>query len=141
MVAKVPFFVFLLYLSNNDNLDTPQMFTLNLTWNRCLSLCSTRPLWSMKLLTAPLGCCLLCKISFSNVGCMHTCCLIPKPKTTVVGLRKVLVHIGNFALTSTRLGCHGLLPARSLFLWERCRDVALYICLHFISSLLCLHTF
>ena len=99
------FFLFLLrpLCSNSDNSKTVQVFTVILSQNWCLSQRrAIRPFsvfvapnspWSIKLFTALPGCCPLCRTPFSNVVHMHTCSLVPKPKTTVIGLGARLAHV------------------------------------------------
>ena len=55
--------------------------------------------WSIKIFTAlPCGCCPLRRSPFYYLVCMHTHSLIPKTKTTVIGLGVRLVHMGNCVL-------------------------------------------
>ena len=116
-------------LSNSDVLKTVKVLTVILSQNWCLSQCRALQLlgvfiatnlpWSIKLFTALPGCCPLHWTLFSNVVRMHTCGLVPKPKTTVIGLGVRLVHTWNHKLASQRTAgtvsscssCQGLCPA------------------------------
>ena len=55
---------------------------------------TTQRLHSSKFTALP-GCCPLRRTPFSNVVRMRTCSLVPKPKTTVIGLGARLVHTWN----------------------------------------------
>ena len=91
--------------SNNDISKTVQVLTVILSQNWCLSQRGAiRPLSvfiapnlprSIKLFTALPGCCPLRRTPFSNVVRMRTRSLVPKPKTTVIGLGARLVHTWN----------------------------------------------
>ena len=93
---------------NNDISKTVQVLTVILSQNWCLSQRGAiRPLsvfiapnssWSLKLFTALAGCCPLRRTPFSNVVRMRTCSLVPKPKTTVIGLGARLAHTWNRGL-------------------------------------------
>ena len=90
---------------NNDISKMVQVLTIILSQNWCLSQHrAIRPLsvfiapnspWSIKLFTALPGCCPLRRTPFSNVVRMRTRSLVPKPKTTVIGLGARLVHTWN----------------------------------------------
>ena len=132
-VAKVPFFVFFLYslqpalCSNNDNSKTVQVLTVILSQNWCLSQCGAiRPLSvliapnspsSIKLFTALPACCPLRRTPFSNVVHMRTHSLVPKPKTTIIGLGPRLVKLGvdqrSVRLAPHHAGTIGTVTSRS----------------------------
>ena len=89
--------------SNNDNSKTVQVLTVILSQNLCLSqrgairslsvfIAPNSP-WSMKLFTALTDCCPLRRTPFSNVVRMRTRSLVPKLKTTVIGLGARLAHV------------------------------------------------
>ena len=103
-VAKVAFLSSSLrpLCSNNDNSKTVQVLTVILSQNVCLSqrgaiqslsafIAPNSP-WSIKLFTA-LTDCPLRRTPFSNVVRMRTCSLVPKLKTTVIGLGARLAHV------------------------------------------------
>ena len=69
---------------------------------------ATNSHWSIKLFSALPGCCPLRRTPFSNVIRMRTRSLVPKPKTTVIGLGARLVHTWNRESVSTVYGWHGL---------------------------------
>ena len=82
--------------SNNDNSKTVQVLTVILSQNLCLLqrgairslsvfIVPNSP-WSIKLFTALTDCCPLRRTPFSNVVRMRTRSLVPKLKTTVIGL-------------------------------------------------------
>ena len=89
--------------SNNDNSKTVQVLTVILSQNLCLSqrgairslsvfIAPNSP-WSIKLFTALTDCCPLRRTPFSNVVRMRTRSLVPKLKTTVIGLGARLAHV------------------------------------------------
>ena len=89
--------------SNNDNSKTVQVLTIILSQNLCLSqrgairslsvfIAPNSP-WSIKLFTALTDCCPLRRTPFSNVVRMRTRSLVPKLKTTVIGLGARLAHV------------------------------------------------
>ena len=89
--------------SNNDNSKTIQVLTVILSQNLCLSqrgairslsvfIAPNSP-WSIKLFTALTDCCPLRRTPFSNVVRMRTRSLVPKLKTTVIGLGARLAHV------------------------------------------------
>ena len=88
--------------SNNDNSKTVQVLTVILSQNLCLSQRgATRSLsvfiapnspWSIKF-TALTDCWPLRRTPFSNVVRMRTRSLVPKLKTTVIGLGARLAHV------------------------------------------------
>ena len=89
--------------SNNDNSKTVQVLTVILSQNLCLSqrgairslsvfIAPNLP-WSIKLFTALTDCCPLRRTPFSNVVRMRTRSLVPKLKTTVIGLGARLAHV------------------------------------------------
>ena len=89
--------------SNNDNSKTVQVLTVILSQNWCLSQCGAirslsvfiAPIspWSIKLFHALTDCCPLRRTPFSNVVRMRTRSLVPKLKTTVIGLGARLAHV------------------------------------------------
>ena len=89
--------------SNNDNSKTVQVLTVILSQNLRLSQRgATRSLsvfiapnspWSIKLFTALTDCWPLRRTPFSNVVRMRTRSLVPKLKTTVIGLGARLAHV------------------------------------------------
>ena len=89
--------------SNNDNSKTVQVLTVILSQNLFLSqrrairslsvfIAPNSP-WSIKLFTALTDCCPLRRTPFSNVVRMRTRSLVPKLKTTVIGLGARLAHV------------------------------------------------
>ena len=89
--------------SNNDNSKSVQVLTVILSQNLCLSqrgairslsvfIAPNSP-WSIKLFTALTDCCPLRRTPFSNVVRMRTRSLVPKLKTTVIGLGARLAHV------------------------------------------------
>ena len=89
--------------SNNDNSKTVQILTVILSQNLCLSqrgairslsvfIAPNSP-WSIKLFTALTDCWPLRRTPFSNVVRMRTRSLVPKLKTTVIGLGARLAHV------------------------------------------------
>ena len=99
------YFFFLRYdhCSNNDNSKTVQVLTVILSQNLCLSqrgairslsvfIAPNSP-WSIKLFRALTDCCPFHRTPFSNVVRMHTHSLVPKLKTTVIGLGARLAHV------------------------------------------------
>ena len=89
--------------SNNDNSKTVQVLTVILSQNLCLSqrgairslsvfIAPNSPR-SIKLFTALTDCCPLRRTPFSNVIRMRTRSLVPKLKTTVIGLGARLAHV------------------------------------------------
>ena len=89
--------------SNNDNSKTVQVLTVILSQNLCLSqrgairslsvfIAPNSP-WSIKLFTALTDCCPLRRTPFSTVVRMRTRSLVPKLKTTVIGLGARLAHV------------------------------------------------
>ena len=89
--------------SNNDNSKTVQVLTVILSQNLCLSqrgairslsvfIAPNSP-WSIKLFTALTDCCPLRRTPFSNVVRMRRRSLVPKLKTTVIGLGARLAHV------------------------------------------------
>ena len=89
--------------SNNDNSKTVQVLTVILSQNLCLSqrgairslsvfIAPNSP-WSIKLFTALTDCCPLRRTPFSNVVRMRARSLVPKLKTTVIGLGARLAHV------------------------------------------------
>ena len=89
--------------SNNDNSKTVQVLTVILSQNLCLSqrgairslsvfIAPNSP-WSIKLFTALTDCWQLRRTPFSNVVRMRTRSLVPKLKTTVIGLGARLAHL------------------------------------------------
>ena len=89
--------------SNNDNSKTVQVLTVILSQNLCLSqrgairslsvfIAPNSP-WSIKLFTALTDCCPLRRTPFSNVVRMRIRSLVPKLKTTVIGLGARLAHV------------------------------------------------
>ena len=89
--------------SNNDNSKTVQVLTVILSQNLCLSqrgairslsvfIAPNSP-WSIKLFTALTDCWPLRRTPFSNVVRMRTRSLVPKLKTTVIGLGARLAHL------------------------------------------------
>ena len=89
--------------SNNDNSKTVQVLTVILSQNWCLSqrgairslsvfIAPNSP-WSIKLFHALTDCCPLRRTPFSNVVRMRTRSLVPKLKTTVIGLGARLAHV------------------------------------------------
>ena len=95
---------------NNDISKTVQVLTVILSQNWCLSqrgalqplsvFIATNSPWSIKLFSALLGCCPLRRTPFSNVVRMRTRSLVPKPKTTVIGLGARLVQTWNRELST-----------------------------------------
>ena len=89
--------------SNNDNSKTVQVLTVILSQNLCLSqrgairslsvFITPNSPWSIKLFTALTDCCSLRRTPFSNVVRMRTRSLVPKLKTTVIGLGARLAHV------------------------------------------------
>ena len=89
--------------SNNDNSKTVQVLTIILSQNLCLSqrgairslsvFIALNSPWSIKLFTALTDCCPLRRTPFSNVVRMRTRSLVPKLKTTVIGLGARLAHV------------------------------------------------
>ena len=62
-------------------------------YNHALSVfIATNSSWLIKLFSALPTCCLLRRTPFSNVVRMRTRSLVPKPKTTVIGLGARLLH-------------------------------------------------
>ena len=103
--------------SNNDNSKTVQVLTVILSQNLCLSqrgairslsvfIAPNSP-WSIKLFTALTDCCPLRRTPFSNVVRMRIRSLVPKLKTTVIGLGARLAHVKS-RLTSAAYGWYGL---------------------------------
>ena len=94
-------------LFNSNAWKTVQVLTIILAQNRYLpqhralhplSLHSFK--FTLKIFTAlPCGCCPLCRSPFYYLVHIHTHSLVPKPKTTVIGLGVRLVHMGNCVLT------------------------------------------
>ena len=89
--------------SNNDSSKTVQVLTVILSQNLCLLqrgairslsvfIAPNSP-WSIKLFTALTDCCPLRRTPFSNVVRMRTRSLVPKLKTTVIGLGARLAHV------------------------------------------------
>ena len=89
--------------SNNDNSKTVQVLTVILSQNLCLLqrgairslsvfIAPNSP-WSIKLFTALTDCCPLRRTPFSNVVRMRIRSLVPKLKTTVIGLGARLAHV------------------------------------------------
>ena len=89
--------------SNNDNSKTVQVLTVILSQNLCLSqrgairslsvfIVPNSP-WSIKLFTALTDCWPLRRTPFSNVVRMRTRSLVPKLKTSVIGLGARLAHL------------------------------------------------
>ena len=89
--------------SNNDNSKTVQVLTVILSQNLCLLqrgairslsvfIAPNSP-WSIKLFTALTDGCPLRRTPFSNVVRMRTRSLVPKLKTTVIGLGARLAHV------------------------------------------------
>ena len=89
--------------SNNDNSKTVQVLTVILSQNLCLLqrgairslsvfIAPNSP-WSIKLFKALTDCCPLRRTPFSNVVRMRTRSLVPKLKTTVIGLGARLAHV------------------------------------------------
>ena len=104
--------------SNNDNSKTVQVLTVILSQNLCLSqrgairslsvfIAPNSP-WSIKLFTALTDCWLLRRTPFSNVVRMPTRSLVPKLKTTVIGLGARLAHV------KSRVDQRGVRLVRSL---------------------------
>ena len=99
-------------LFNNAISKTVQVLTVILSQNWSLSQCgalqplsvfiATNSHCSIELFSALPGCCPLRRTPFSNVVRMRTSGLIPKPKTTVIGLGVRLVHKWNRELTRQR---------------------------------------
>ena len=101
-VAKVPFFSFFFlssdhkvqqrYLENGSS--TNRHFITKLILITARSFTTTQRLHSfqLKLFLALPGYCPLRRTPFSNVVRMRTSNLVPKPKTTVIGLGAKLVH-------------------------------------------------
>ena len=89
--------------SNNDNSKTVQVLTVILSQNLCLSqrgairslsvFTAPNSPWSIKLFTALTDCCPLRRTPFSNVVRMCTRSLVPKLKTTVIGLGARLARV------------------------------------------------
>ena len=42
---------------------------------------------------------------------MCTCCLIPRPKTTIIGVEVRLVHVGNHTLTNMAVSTAGMVSS------------------------------
>ena len=89
--------------SNHDNSKTVQVLTVILSQNLCLSqrgairslsvfIAPNSP-WSIKLFTALTDCWPSRRTPFSNVVRMRTRSLVPKLKTTVIGLGARLAHV------------------------------------------------
>ena len=89
--------------SNNDNSKTVQVLTVILSQNLCLSqrgairslsvFIGPNSPWPIKLFTALTDCRPLRRTPFSNVVRMRTRSLVPKLKTTVIGLGVRLAHV------------------------------------------------
>ena len=124
----------------NDISKTVHVFTVILSQNWSLSQYGAlRPLgvfiatnspWSIKLFSALPACCLLCRMPFSNVVCMRTCSLVPKPKTTVIGLGVRLVHTWNRELSRHRTVGMVVVVAKAYAVGK-----ALHLAVYFIAML------
>ena len=112
------FFFVTTICSNNDNSKTVQVLTIILSQNRCLSqrgairslnvfIAPNSP-WSIKLFTALTDCCPLRRTPFSNVVRMRTRSLVPKLKTTVIGLGARLAHVISRVDQRSVYGWYGL---------------------------------
>ena len=119
--------IFLIFLSfflqttmfNNNILKTVQVLTVILSQNWCLSqrgailplnvFIALNSPWSIELFTALPGCCPLRRTPFSNVVCMRTHSLVPKPKITVIDLGARQVDTLNRSVWQL-YGWHCLFP-------------------------------
>ena len=123
----------------NDIAKTVQIFTIIFSQNWSLSQCGAlRPLsvfiatnspWSIKLFSPLPTCCLLRRMPFSNVVCCaHS--LVPKPKTTVIGLGVRLVHTWNCELTRKRTAGTVIVVAKAYAVGKE-----LHLTVYFIAML------
>jgi len=102
-IFLIKFFLVKTTKFNTDISKTVQVLAVILSQNWCLSqrgalqpvsvFIATNSPWSIKLFSALPGCCPLLRTPFSNVVRMRTRSLVPKPKTTVIGLGARLVHM------------------------------------------------
>ena len=88
--------IFLILLSSDHNVQQQYLENGSSTHRHFITklmlITATNSSRSIKLFSAIPGCCPLRRMPFSNVVRMCTHSLIPKPKTTVIGLGARLVH-------------------------------------------------
>ena len=105
------FYVFFLSLSTHHNFSTKLMLPQHGALRPLSVFIASILPWSIKVFTALPGCCPLRRTPFSNLVCMHACCLVSRPMTTVIGVGVRLVHVGNHALTSMAVSTAGMVSS------------------------------